>query len=117
MELSRADPSPTPPRIAIPRNFNAAHDLLERNLRAGRGDKLAYIDDRGRYTYAELGVRVNRAANALLGLGLLPEQRVVLALHDTIDFPTVFLGAIKAGIVPIATNTLLTASDYRYILA
>ena len=35
---------------------------------------------------------------------------------DTIDFPTVFLGAIKAGIVPIAANTLLTANDYRYML-
>jgi benzoate-CoA ligase len=92
MELSRADHSQIPPRIDIPRNFNAAHDLLERNLRAGRGDKLAYIDDRGRCTYAELAARVNRAANALLGLGLLPEQRIVLALHDTIDFPTVFSG-------------------------
>src|SRR5215471_14249898 len=117
MELSRADHSHVPPRIDIPRRYNAAHDLLERNLQAGRGGKTAYIDDRGRYTYAELATRVNRAANALLGLGLRPEQRVVLALHDTIDFPTVFLGAIKAGIVPIAANTLLTAKDYRYILA
>ena len=116
MELSRADHSHTPPRIDIPRSYNAAYDLLERNLRAGRASKLAYIDDGGRYAYAELATRVDRAANALLGLGLRPEQRIVLALHDTIDFPTVFLGAIKAGIVPIAANTLLTASDYRYIL-
>src|SRR5215472_16821900 len=116
MELSRADHSASPPRIEIPRIYNAAHDLIERNLGAGRGKKLAYVDDGGRYSYAELAARANRAANALLGLGLLPEQRVVLALHDTIDFPTVFLGAIKAGIVPIAANTLLTAKDYRYIL-
>jgi benzoate-CoA ligase len=116
MELSRADHSQTPPRIDVPRSYNAAHDLLERNLRAGRGDKLAYVDDRGRCTYAQLAARVNRAANALLGLGILPEQRIILALHDTIDFPTVFLGAIKAGIVPIAANTLLTANDYRYML-
>jgi len=116
MELSRADHDVVPPRIHIPRRYNAAHDLLERNLQAGRGAKVAYIDDRARYTYAELARRVDRAANALLGLGLVPEQRVLLALHDTIDFPSVFLGAIKAGIVPIAANTLLTAADYRYIL-
>ncbi len=116
MELSRADHGQSPPRIDIPRHYNAAYDLIERNLRSGRGSKVAYIDDRGRTTYAELATRVNRAANALLGLGLMPEQRVVLALHDSIDFPTVFLGAIKAGIVPIAVNTLLTANDYRYIL-
>ncbi len=42
---------------------------------------------------------------------------MVLALLDTIDFPAVFLGAIKAGIVPIAVNTLLTANDYRHILS
>src|SRR5258708_5977397 len=116
MELSRADHAEAPPRIEIPRRYNAAFDLIERNLRAGRGDKLAYVDDRGRYTYRELADRVNRAANALVALGLAPEQRVLLALHDTIAFPAVFLGAIKAGIVPIAANTLLTPSDYRYIL-
>ena len=35
---------------------------------------------------------------------------------DTIDFPSVFLGAIKAGIVPIAVNTLLTTADYEFML-
>ena len=115
MELSRVDQGQGAPRIHIPRLYNAAHDLIERNLRAGRGGKPAYIDDRSRYSYAELAQRVNRAANALLALGLAAEQRVLVALHDTIDFPTVFLGAIKAGIIPIAANTLLTARDYRFI--
>src|SRR5262249_33775120 len=32
------------------------------------------------------------------------------------DFPAAFLGAIKAGIVPVAGNTLLTAKDYDYML-
>jgi benzoate-CoA ligase len=114
--MSTADHSVSPPRLAFPRPYNAAHDLLERNLRSGRGGKLAYVDDRTRLTYAELASRVNRAGNALRALGLVPEQRVILALHDSIDFPSVFLGAIRAGIVPIAVNTLLTAKDYRYIL-
>src|SRR6266704_5356699 len=116
MESSRADHGVSPPRIVIPHSYNAAHDLVERNLQAGRGGRLAYIGDRTRTTYAELAAKVNRAGNALLSLGLAPEQRVLLALHDSIDFPTLFLGAIKAGIIPIAVNTLLTANDYRYIL-
>src|SRR5437870_3856585 len=114
--FSTADHSMSPPQIEIPHPYNAAHDLVERNLQAGRGGRLAYIDDRTRLTFAELAARVNRAGNALLSLGIAPEQRVLLALHDSIDFPTVFLGAIKAGIIPIAVNTLLTANDYRYIL-
>jgi benzoate-CoA ligase len=104
------------PQLALPRDYNAAVDLVERNLKAGRGAKTAFIDDRGSYTYAALAERVDRAANALRRLGLEPEQRVLLCLLDTIDFPTVFLGAIKAGIVPIPVNTLLTTADYDYML-
>ena len=100
----------------IPREYNAAVDLIERNLKAGRGSKLAYIDDSGEYTYADLAERVNRAANAIVSLGVRREERVALALLDTIDFPAAFLGAIKAGIVPVALNTLLTTPDYEYML-
>lgn len=114
--LSKADHSVSPPVIDIPREYNAAHDLIERNLVAGRGSKIAYIDDEGRYSYAELAERVDRAANALTGLGLEMESRIMLAHLDTIDFPAVFLGAIKAGIVPVTANTLLTTADYKFML-
>ena len=116
LPLSHADHSVSPPRITIPREFNAAHDLIERNLSAGRAGKLAYIDDAGKYTYGQLAERVNRAANALAGIGLGMEERILLAHLDTIDWPSVFLGAIKAGIVPIAVNTLLTTKDYEFML-
>src|SRR5713226_10417621 len=81
--LSAADHSVSPPKIDIPRAYNAAHDLIERNLRAGRAAKVAFHDDQGAYTYGELAERVNRFANALTGLGLQMEQRVLLCLHDT----------------------------------
>jgi benzoate-CoA ligase len=115
--LSQADHSVSPPNITIPRDYNAAHDLIERNLAGGRAERIAYIDDGGRYTYAELAQRVNRAANALSALGLGMDDRILLAHLDTIDFPSVFLGAIKAGIVPIAANTLFTTADYKFMLA
>ena len=47
----------------IPRDYNAAGDLLGRNLAAGRGAKTAFIDDAGAITYAELAVRANRFGN------------------------------------------------------
>jgi benzoate-CoA ligase len=106
----------TTPNVTIPRDYNAAVDLVDRNLAAGRGDKPAFIDDAGTYTYRQLAERVDRAANAFRGLGIEPEQRVLLCLLDTIDFPTMFLGAIKAGIVPIPVNTLLTTADYDFML-
>ena len=115
-DLSHADHSVSPPRVAIPREYNAAHDLIERNLRAGRAAKPALIDDAVTTTYGELAQRVDAFAHGLTGLGLRMEDRVLLCLHDTVDFPTAFLASIKAGIVPIAANTLLTASDYEYML-
>lgn len=114
--LSSADHSCSPPQIDIPRIYNAADDLIGRNLVAGRGAKVAFIDDRGSYTYDDVAQRANRCANALTALGIMREQRVLMCVHDCIDFPSMFLGAIKAGIVPIATNTLLTQTDYEYML-
>jgi benzoate-CoA ligase len=97
--------------------YNAADDLIGRNLAAGRGAKPAFIDERGRYSYAELAERVSRFANAMRRIGVHPEQRILLCLHDTIDFPTVFLGAIKAGVVPVAVNTQLSAPEFAFMLA
>ena len=93
-----------PPPVEIPHDYNAAVDLLERNLLAGRADKVAFIDDHGTYTYGELNERVNCCANALVDLGLHIEQRVMLRMQDSIDFPVAFLGCIKAGLVPVATD-------------
>ena len=102
--------------MEIPRNYNAAVDLIGRNLAPGRAAKVAYIDDAGSCTYAELAERVDRAANALRSLGIGREQRIAIAMLDSTDWVAVFLGAIKAGIVPVALNTLLTAADYEYQL-
>jgi benzoate-CoA ligase len=101
--------------MELPRDYNAASDLIGRNL-AARPDKVAIIDDAGSYTYAEIAERADRFADALRRLGIAPEQRILLCLLDTVDFPTAFLGAIKAGVIPVAANTVLTASDYAYML-
>src|SRR5437879_10891449 len=116
-ELGSADHADSPPSIAIPREYNAAHDLIQRNLRAGRADKSAFIDDLGNYTYAELDRRTSAFANVLRAQGLGMEDRILLCLHDTIDFPTAFLGAIKAGVVPVAVNTQLAAGEFAFMLA
>ena len=66
------------------------------------------------YTYGELAERVNRCANALVGLGLQPEQRVlaVPARHASTS-RRCSSAAIKAGIVPVAGNTLLDDERLR----
>ena len=96
--------------------YNAAVDLLGRNL-GDRPHKVAVIDAEGRYTYAEIAARAERAGAALIGLGLDPGDRVALVLQDGVDFVTSFLGAIRVGLVPIPLNTLFPAPDLAYILS
>ena len=96
--------------------YNAAADMVDRNVAEGRGAKIAFIDPATRLTYGELQERCNRVANALQSLGISREHRIVLIMTDTVDLPTVFWGAIKAGIVPIPINTLLTPEQWSYMI-
>ncbi len=105
----------TPPDIAVPGDaFNFAQHLLARN--AQRPNKAAFIDDHGVLTYGALEERARRVAASVRALGIKREERVLLLMQDCNDWPVSFLGAIYAGIVPVAVNTLLTADDYAYML-
>ena len=101
----------------LPREYNAAADLISRNIDAGRAGKVAFIDDTGWHTYAEVAERAARWANVTRHLGVEMEQRVMLCLFDTVDFPTVFLGSMLAGVVPVPVSTLLTPENYAYLVA
>ena len=103
--------TPLPP---LPERFNFAQHLLQAN--AARAAKPAFIDERGTLRYGELDDRARRLASALRALGLRREERVLLLMLDGNDWPVAFLGAIYAGLVPVAVNTLLNADDYAYML-
>jgi benzoate-CoA ligase family protein len=117
MNIAQPSLAPRASADTIPRDYNFAADILKRNLDAGRARKIAFIDHSGRYSYGELAERVQRFAHALATLGIRQEERILICLSDTIDWPTAFLGAIKAGVVPVPVNTLLTEDDYAFMLA
>ncbi len=98
----------------LPERFNFARHIL--HINSGRHGKIAYIDDTQQITYDELDRRVRSAAAGLLALGVRPEERILLVMHDTVDMPVALLGAMFAGIVPVPVNTLLPADDYAYML-
>src|SRR3954465_13941115 len=98
-------------------SYNAVTWLLDRNVDEGRGGKLAFTDTVSELTYAGLKQQSRRLANLLRRLGVRREERVAMIMLDTVDFPIVFLGAIRAGIVPVPLNTLLTSDQYAYVLA
>src|SRR6202034_1529984 len=98
-------------------SYNAVTWLLDRNVDEGRANKLAFTDTVSELTYGQLQQQSCRVANLLRRLGVRREERVAMIMLDTVDFPAVFLGAIRAGIVPVPLNTLLTSDQYAYVLA
>ncbi len=98
------------------RAYNAVSDFIDSHISQGRGGKIAFIDPQRSITYSELHDRSVRFAHALQALGIEPEQRVVLLLNDTVDYPVAFWGTLRAGCVAIPLNVYLTLPQYAYIL-
>src|SRR5215468_8611970 len=99
------------------RPYNAAVDFVDANVARGLGQKTAFIDSTRRLTYGELQARTYQFAAALKAVGLRQEDRLLFLLPDTVDYPVAFWGAIRAGIIAIPLNTLLSADVYAYIMA
>jgi benzoate-CoA ligase family protein len=100
-----------------PALFNACDYLLDRHIREGRGDRLAFTGVAGDLSYAELAGRVTRAAGGLRALGLQAEQRVVMVMADSPEFVVVYLAAMRIGAVPVPISTMLRADGVAEILA
>ena len=97
-------------------NGNAADYFIERHLREGRGERLAFTDLWRSLSYAQLSDASAHFAAGLAKAGIERERRIALLMLDTIDFPIAFWGALRAGIVPVPINTLLPADITEYIL-
>ncbi len=110
------DRSRSPAAIQFQPGFNAAVPFVDRHVPEGRGEKVAIRCAAGDVTYAELAERVNRCGNALLGLGLERGQRVLMVVKDCPEFFYLFWGCIKAGLIPVALNTILRSSDYQFMI-
>jgi benzoate-CoA ligase family protein len=100
-----------------PDNGNAVGYFVDRHLREGRGDAIAFRDPWRSLSYAGVADATRRFGGALRSAGVARERRIGLLLLDTIDFPIAFWGAIRAGVVPVPINTLLTHEMVGYILA
>jgi 4-hydroxybenzoate-CoA ligase len=96
---------------------NAAAWFVGRHPAEGRGERVAFVDPWRSLTYNELDADSARFGNALRATGIQREQRIALVMLDTVDFPIVFWGTLRAGIVPVPINTLLPAEQVGYILA
>src|SRR5262245_59206379 len=108
-------PGQTPAPIS--RDYNFAADLFDRFHSKGWLNRVAYIDRRGSWTFGELRDRAEAFSLVLESLQVRAEERVLMCMLDSVDWPAVFLGTLRAGRVAVPVNTLLTEDDYRFMLA
>lgn len=98
---------------------NAAAYFVDRHPGEGRGDKVAFREAAGarrQLTYAGLAEGSDRVAGAFARAGIRREARAVMFVLDQVEWPLIFWGALKAGVVPVPVNTLLATDVYRAIL-
>ena len=101
----------------VAERFNAAAWLLDRNVEAGAGDRIAVVSGEMRMTYAELLASVESAAAGFRQLGVRREERVLLALLDGPELATAILATMRIGAVALPVNPLLPARDLVAIAA
>jgi 4-hydroxybenzoate-CoA ligase len=99
-----------------PEFFNATEYFIDRNMRQGRGHKIAVYTDYRNYTYNDLQKMINKTANGMRDLGVRIEDKIMLLMLDIPQFYAMFWGSIRIGAIPIPVNTMLTSSDYEFYL-
>ncbi len=103
-------------KLNLPKRFNAAQYLVDRNVEEGRGERPAIFFEDQTYNYHQVLEKVNRSANMLKNLGVEMENRVMLLLRDSPEMIFSFFGAIKLGAVPIPTNILMKSQDFLHVM-
>ena len=101
------------------KNNNAAYYFIDRHLDTEIENKKVFIEatSTGRsISYKELSIQTNKMINLLSKLNVRREERVLMLVLDQIEFPIIFWGCIKAGVIPVPINTLLSKDIIKTIL-
>lgn len=107
------------------RKWNQEVSMKEINLNIGnwvrkwssvRPNKPAIIDDESIFSYRQLDIRINKASNLLLGLGVKKGDRVAALLYNSNAYIEAFFALSKIGAILVPLNFRLTGSEMEYIL-
>ena len=94
--------------------MHPAHRILDRAVTCFP-DRLAMVDGDIRWTYRELGARVNRLANALAGLGLRKGDRVAILDWNSSRYAEAYYACALSGLTFLPLNSRLAAPELEYI--
>jgi 2-aminobenzoate-CoA ligase len=106
------------PELRYGDRLNCVTKFLDRWVAAGEGNRPCLFSLSESLTYAQLSERVNRIANVLTrDLGVVSGNRVLLRSANNPMMVAVYLAALKAGAVVVATMPLLRAKELSYPIA
>jgi long-chain acyl-CoA synthetase len=89
---------------------------LVRQAASNQPDRTALIDGATRLTWAQCDEAISHAARAYLATGLRAGDRVAIQLGTSADFATLYLGALRAGLVVVPVNPGYTVPELREVL-
>jgi 2-aminobenzoate-CoA ligase len=105
------------PELQFPEQLNCAHELLDRHVLAGRGDRLCIRAPGVRWSYRELQDKADRIAHVLVKeMGLVPGNRVLLRAPNNPMLAACWFAVMKAGAIAVATMPLLRAKELLAII-
>ena len=99
----------------VNKQYNAAYELLAKKSNTIL-NKVAFVDDFESITYSDLKKKVQNFSFSLLNTDLKKNDRILICMYDSINFPICFLGAIWSGIIPVCINTMLPKKELKYML-
>jgi len=100
--------------LVIPTRLNLAGYLLDARVAEGRGDRIAIRTDARTFSYADVQRRSAQFAHVLAADDVRPEERVIVALPDGVDFVAALFGILRAGSVAVMVNPDTTPELLRY---
>ncbi|HUG23430.1 AMP-binding protein [Piscinibacter sp.] len=105
------------PELHFPDRLNCAHELLDRWVEQGDGERLCLQGHGVRWTYAELQAQSNRIARVLVeDMGLVPGNRVLLRGANSPMLAACWFGVVKAGGIAVGSMPLLRARELTQIV-
>jgi len=104
------------PEVHYPEELNAAYEMVDRNVEAGRGDEPAIHFEGETITYGGLRRRVDSMANALEGLGVEAGDRVFVRFPNRPEYVVSCLATQKIGAITVPSMKLLRAKEISYIV-
>lgn len=104
----------------LPSHFNICEACVDQHAISDKANQAALIVEdeslgTSQITYAQLAQKTSQFANLLQSLNINSDNRILIRLPNSLEYPIAFFGAIKYSAIAVPTSTLLASSEVAYL--